>query len=254
MRIDGGGVVVCGGASGLGLETAQVLRKAGAKVGVIDLAGPGGWDGAFAPADVRDEDQVRAAFTTLAPDIGPLRGMVNTAGVGGSGLCAGPGASLTVETFRKVVEVNTVGSFILCKVAADLMIAGAPDADGERGVLVNTSSIVATEGQIGTTAYAAAKGGIDAMTLPLAREFARHGVRVVTIAPGIFETPMFSNARGPMVSWLRAQVQFPARPGASSEFAAMARHILENPMLNGTTIRLDGAYRVPPGQAEWWIK
>lgn len=252
MRLEGIGVIVGGGASGLALVTAQALAAAGARVGVIDVAGRGGWTGPFAPADVTDEVQVRAAFEALSTEIGPLRAMVNCAGTGGSGLMAGPGATLSVETFRRVVEVNTVGSFIMCKVAADQMIAQPPAADGERGVLINTSSIVSMEGQIGTTAYAAAKGGINAMTLPMTREFARHGVRVVTIAPGIFETPMFSQAKGPMVEWLRRQVQFPRRPGEASEFAAMVRHVIENPMLNGTTLRLDGAYRVPPGEAEWW--
>jgi 3-hydroxyacyl-CoA dehydrogenase / 3-hydroxy-2-methylbutyryl-CoA dehydrogenase len=254
MRIDGSGVIVAGGASGLGLATAQTLRQAGARVGVIDMAGPGGWDGAFAQADITDEDQVKAAFAALAGATGQLRGMLNTAGTGHSGLSAGPGASVTAAGFRRVLDVNALGSFIMSRVAAEAMIPSEPDANGERGVLVNTSSIVAMEGQIGTAAYAAAKGAVNAMTLPLAREFARYGIRIMTIAPGIFETPMFTNAKGPMVEWLREQVQFPARPGEASEFAAMVRHIFENPMLNGDTIRLDGAYRVPPGQAGWWVK
>jgi NAD(P)-dependent dehydrogenase (short-subunit alcohol dehydrogenase family) len=253
MRIDGSGVIVAGGASGLGLVTAQTLRAAGARVGVIDLQEAGGWDGAFAQADITDEDQVNTAFSALAVEVGPLRGMLNTAGVGHSGLSAGPGAIVTAAGFKRTLEVNALGSFLMCRAAAEAMIAGEPDANGERGVLVNTSSIVAMEGQIGTAAYAAAKGAINGMTLPLAREFARYGIRVMTIAPGIFETPMFSRAKGPMVEWLRAQVQFPARPGEASEFAAMVRHIFENPMLNGDTLRLDGAYRVPPGESGWWL-
>ena len=148
--------------------------------------------------------------------------------------------------------INTVGTFIVFKIAANRMITQVPDSDGERGVLIGVSSIVATEGQIGTSSYAASKGGVEAMILPLAREFARFGIRVAAIAPGIFETPMFKSGAGPRVDWLRAQVQFPARTGRPSEFAAMARHIIENSMLNGDTYRLDGAFRVPPGSAQMW--
>jgi NAD(P)-dependent dehydrogenase (short-subunit alcohol dehydrogenase family) len=251
--VDGSGVIVAGGASGLGLATAQALREAGARVGVIDMAGAGGWDGAFAKADITDADQVRDAFAALAEPVGQIRGMLNTAGTGRSGLSAGPGARVTAADFRHVLDVNALGSFIMCQAAVEAMLKNEPDANGERGVMVNTSSIVAMEGQIGTAAYAAAKGAINSMTLPLAREFARYGIRLMTIAPGIFETPMFSNARGPMVDWLRDQVQFPARPGAAPEFAAMVRHIFENPMLNGDVLRLDGAYRVPPGEWSWWV-
>jgi NAD(P)-dependent dehydrogenase (short-subunit alcohol dehydrogenase family) len=252
MKLEASGVLVTGGASGLGLATAKALRRAGARVGVIDLAGPGGWDGPFAQADVSDEDQVRAAFGVLRPAVGALRGVVNCAGGGGSGLCVGPDATLTSEKFLRALAVNALGSFIVCRLAAEAMIVEPPDADGGRGALINVSSIVALEGQIGTAGYAAAKGAINAMTLPLAREFAGFGIRVMTIAPGVFETPMFTRARGPMVAWLRQQVQFPRRPGDASEFAAMVRHIFENPMLNGEVIRLDGAFRVPAGEAGWW--
>ena len=255
MKLRGPGVIVTGGASGLGLATAQALQEAGARVGVLDIAGPGGWDGPFANADVSDEKQVRAALDSLKPSTGQLCGMVNPAGRSGSGLCVGEGATLDVETFRKALEVNTLGSFIMCKLVAEEMLKATPDADGERGVLINVSSIVACEGQLGTAGYAASKGGINAMTLPLAREFARFGIRVVTIAPGIFETPMFNRggkAKGGMVDWLRQQVQFPARPGNPREFGALVRHIFENPMLNGDVLRLDGAYRVPPGTAAMW--
>ncbi|WP_375286054.1 SDR family NAD(P)-dependent oxidoreductase [Sphingomonas sp.] len=253
MRIEGSGIIVAGGGSGLGLVTAQALRDAGGRVGVLDMT-RGDWDGAFAEADVADEAAVARAIEALAPAIGTLRVLLNTTGTGHSGISAGPGRTVTAAGFRRVLEVNTLGSFILTQAAAERMIAADADADedGERGVIVHTSSIVATEGQIGTAAYAASKGGIDAMTLPLAREFARHGIRVVTIAPGIFETPMFANARGPMVDWLRDQVQYPARPGHAAEFAEGVRAVVENRMFNGSVIRLDGAYRVPPGSTDFW--
>jgi 3-hydroxyacyl-CoA dehydrogenase / 3-hydroxy-2-methylbutyryl-CoA dehydrogenase len=252
MNIDGSGVIVAGGGSGLGHASALALRDAGAKVGVIDLR-QGAWDGAFAEADVVDEASVGRAFDALAPETGTLRVLLNTTGAGHSGLSAGPGRKVTGAGFRRVLEVNTLGSFLLAQAAAERMIASDPDEEGERGVILWTSSIVAQEGQIGTAAYAAAKGGIDAMTLPLAREFARYGIRVLTIAPGIYETPMFSNANGPMVDWLREQVQFPRRPGHASEFADAVVHMIGNRMFNGTTFRIDGAYRVPPGRSDWWV-
>lgn len=252
MRIEGSGIIVAGGGSGLGHRTATMLRDAGARVGVLDLK-PGAWDGAFAEADVADQASVARAFDALAPAVGTLRVLLNTTGTGHSGLSAGPGRKVTAAGFRRVLDVNTLGSFILAQAAAERMIGSDADEEGERGVIVNTSSIVAQEGQIGTAAYAAAKGGIDAMTLPLAREFARYGVRVLTIAPGIYETPMFSNARGPMVDWLREQVQFPRRPGHADEFAEAVLHMIHNRMFNGTTFRIDGAYRVPPGRSDWWL-
>lgn len=255
MKITDSGVLVTGGASGLGLAAAQALRSAGARVGVIDIAGPGGWDGAFQQADVSDDEGVRRAFAALRPEIGELRALVNPAGTSGSGLCIGPGPTVDLARFRRALEVNTLGSFIMCRLAAQEMAGLEPNEDGERGVLINVSSIVSLEGQLGTAGYAAAKGGINAMTLPLAREFAPFGIRVMTVACGIFETPMFragGSAKGGMVEWLLDQVQFPARPGHPSEFAAMVRHIIENPMLNGDVLRLDGAFRVPPGTRQMW--
>lgn len=251
MKIKGNGVIVAGGGSGLGNVAAGMLRDAGAHVGVIDLS-PGAWSGAFAKADVADEHEVGRAFDLLLPATGAVRVLLNTTGAGHSGLSVGPHRKVTAAGFRRVLDVNTLGSFILAQAAAERMSVAEADEQGERGVIVNTSSIVAMEGQIGTAAYAAAKGGINAMTLPLAREFARYGIRVVTIAPGIFETPMFTNAKGPMVNWLREQVQFPGRPGDASEFADCVRAVVENRMFNGSVIRLDGAYRVPPGRSDWW--
>lgn len=251
MRIEGSGAIVAGGGSGLGHATAVALRDAGARVGVLDLA-RGAWDGEAALADIADEAAVDWAVAALDAAIGPVRIVVNTTGVGHSGLSAGPGRRVTAAGFRRVLDVNTLGSFILAQAVAERMIAREPDEAGERGVIVNTSSIVAQEGQIGTAAYAAAKAGIDGMTLPLAREFAPHGIRVLTIAPGIYETPMFTAAKGPMVAWLREQVQFPARPGHAGEFADAVLHLVHNRMFNGTTVRIDGAYRVPPGRSDWW--
>ena len=252
MRLKGKAAIVAGGASGLGAETVRYLTRRGMKVGVIDLTPYD--DAPSVIADISDEEQVTQAVAALAGEIGVPRLVLNTAGAGGSGLSAGPGASVDSTTFRRVLEVNTLGSFNLVKAATEPFIDSEADDQGERGVIINTSSIVAMEGQIGTAAYAAAKGGINAMTLPLAREFARYGIRVVTIAPGIFETPMFSKARGPMVDWLREQVIYPSRPGHAVEFAEMVEHIGCNRMLNGSVIRLDGAYRVPPGRHEWWIE
>lgn len=252
MQVSGSGIVIAGGASGLGLESALRLRAAGARVGVMDLQRGEVWDGAFSEADVSDETAVNLALDELGLETGPIRVLLNTTGTGASGISAGPGRTVTAAAFRRCLDVNTLGSFILARTAAERMMAQEPDEDGERGIIINTSSIVAMEGQIGTAAYAAAKGGINAMTLPLAREFAPFGIRIVTIAPGIFETPMFSNAQGPMVDWLREQVQFPSRPGNAQEFAAFVQHLVCNRMFNGEVIRLDGAFRVPPGRREWW--
>jgi 3-hydroxyacyl-CoA dehydrogenase/3-hydroxy-2-methylbutyryl-CoA dehydrogenase len=255
MKIEGSGFVVTGGASGLGLAAAKALRERGAQVGVLDVAECGGWDGAFAKADVSNEEQVAAALASLKAELGPVRGMLNAAGGGGAGLCLGDDATLTVAGFRRSLEINALGSFIMATHVGRLMLESEPDHNGERGVLINVSSIVALEGQMGTAGYACSKGGINAMTLPLAREFARFGIRVMTIAPGIFETPMFNaggDALGVMNRGLREAVQFPARPGDPSEFGAAVAHIVENPMFNGHVLRLDGAYRVPPGDPSWW--
>lgn len=258
MRLEGSGIIITGGASGLGLATAQLLRDAGARVGVIDLAEPGEWDGPFAVADVTDEVAVASALDALTGEIGSLRGLLNAAGGGGgTGLSIGKHVSLSIDSFRKGLLVNGLGSYIMTRLVAERMIAAEPDENGERGILINVSSIVAQEGQIGTPGYAAGKGAIEAMTLPLAREFARYGIRVMTIAPGIYDTPMFNVAAdgvlAEMNAGLRAAVQFPARPGYPREFAQAVRSVVENPMFNGTVIRVDGAYRVPAGEESWWV-
>lgn len=259
MKLEDTGIVITGGASGLGLASAKVLRDAGAKVGVIDLQGAGGWDGPFAAADVTDETAVASALDELEESVGQLRGMLNAAGGGGgTGLSIGDDASLTVDSFRRGLLVNGLGSYIMTRLAAERILKGDPDRNGERGVLINVSSIVAQEGQIGTPGYAAGKGAVEAMTLPLAREFARYGIRVMAIAPGIFETPMFNAARddilAEMNAGLRAAVQFPARPGYPEEFALAVKHVMENPMMNGNVMRVDGAYRVPVGDHAWWTR
>ena len=258
MKLENSGIIVTGGASGLGLATARALRAAGARVGVIDIQGPGEWDGAFHAADVTDEAAVAAALDGLEAATGPIRGMLNAAGGGGgTGLSIGAHASLTIDSFRRGLLVNGLGSYIMTRLIAERMLACPPDDDGERGALINVSSIVAQEGQLGTPGYAAGKGAIEAMTLPLAREFARYGIRVAAIAPGIYDTPMFNAARDGLLAemnvGLRAAVQFPARPGRAEEFAMAVRHVLENPMINGTVLRVDGAYRVPPGAESWWV-
>jgi NAD(P)-dependent dehydrogenase (short-subunit alcohol dehydrogenase family) len=255
VQIKDSAFIVTGGASGLGLATARLMRERGAKVGVIDLNGPGGWDGAFASADVTDEVAVESALAALKPQVGQVRGMLNAAGGGGAGLCLGAGATLNAAGFLNGLKNNALGSFIMSTAVARWMLEGEPDTQGERGVLINVSSIVSMEGQLGTAGYAAGKGAINAMTLPLAREFARFGIRVMAIAPGIFETPMFNaggDRLGVMNRGLRDAVQFPARPGDPPEFAGLVAHIVENAMFNGEVLRLDGAYRVPPGEPSWW--
>lgn len=259
MQLEGSGIIVTGGASGLGLASARALRDAGAKVGVIDLQGPGGWDGPFASADVIDETAVANALDALQKTLGQFRGMLNAAGGGGgTGLSIGENASLTIDSFRCGLLVNGLGSYIMTRLVAERMLNGDPDHNGERGVLINVSSIVAQEGQIGTPGYAAGKGAVESMTLPLAREFARYGIRVMTIAPGIYDTPMFNAARDDLLAEmnaaLRAAVQFPARPGYPEEFALAVKHVMENPMMNGNVMRVDGAYRVPVGDHAWWTR
>jgi 3-hydroxyacyl-CoA dehydrogenase/3-hydroxy-2-methylbutyryl-CoA dehydrogenase len=259
MKIENSGIIITGGASGLGLASAKALRDAGAKVGVIDLQGPGGWDGPYAAADVTDQHAVSAALDTLQASVGLPRAMLNAAGGGGgTGLSIGDDASLTIESFKRGLLVNGLGSYIMTRLIAERMLETEPDQNGERGILINVSSIVAQEGQIGTPGYAAGKGAVESMTLPLAREFARYGIRVMTIAPGIYDTPMFNAARedvlAEMNAGLRAAVQFPARPGYPEEFALAVKYVIENPMMNGNVMRVDGAYRVPVGDHAWWTR
>lgn len=242
--------VVTGAASGLGLATARALRAAGASVVILDLPGSGGQRVAdeiaatFAPGDVTSEDDVSAALDAAAR-LGPLRIAVNCAGVADAARVAGRHGPFPLETFRKVVEVNLIGTFNVIRLAA-ARIATADEIDGERGVIVNTASVAAFEGQVGQAAYSASKGGVVGMTLPIARELAASKIRVVTIAPGLFETPMLAGLPEEAKASLGAQVPHPARLGKPEEYAALVQHILANPMLNGEVVRLDGAIRMAP--------
>jgi NAD(P)-dependent dehydrogenase (short-subunit alcohol dehydrogenase family) len=248
MRIEGSVAVVTGGASGLGLATAQALTAAGAGIVIVDLPGSDGKQVAadlgatFSPGDVTSEDDITAALDA-AQQLGPLRIAVNCAGVADAARVVGKHGPFPLATFRKVVEVNLIGTFNVIRLAAE-RISAADEADGERGVIVNTASVAAFEGQIGQAAYSASKGGVVGLTLPVARELAAAKVRVVTIAPGLFETPMLAGLPDEAKQSLGAQVPHPARLGRPAEYAALVQHILTNPMLNGEVIRLDGAIRM----------
>jgi NAD(P)-dependent dehydrogenase (short-subunit alcohol dehydrogenase family) len=252
MNIDGCSAIVTGGASGLGNATARALTAAGAHVIVLDLPSSEGEKAAvalgptarFVAADVADEDQVRAAVDQ-ASELGPLRVVVNCAGIATPGKVLGRDGVLPLEQFERVIRVNLIGTFNVVRLAAAAMVATEPLGE-ERGVIVNTASVAAFDGQIGQPAYSASKGGVAAMTLPLARELARDLIRVVTIAPGIFETPMMAGLPQAAQDSLAAQVPHPSRLGKPDEYASLVRHIVENAMLNGEVIRLDGAIRMQP--------
>lgn len=248
--------VVTGGGSGLGGATARRLVADGATVVIIDLessTAPALVDelnaeregsAVFVAADVRDEGQVQAAIDR-ATELGELRIAVNCAGVATPGRVIGRGGPLSLDTFRTVVDINLVGSFNVMRLAAAAMLGNEP-VDGDRGVIVNTASIAAYDGQIGQAAYAASKGGVVGLTLSAARDLADKDIRVVTVAPGTFETPMLSGLPGDVKAVLEAQVPHPSRLGKPSEYASLVAHIVDNPMLNGEVIRLDGALRMPP--------
>ena len=250
MQLAGSVALVTGGASGLGLATATALTEAGAAVVIVDLpASPGEavakeLGGVFAPTDVTDEDSVRSAVAQAAA-LGPLRVAVNCAGIGTPGRVLGKAGPMPLADFARVVTVNLIGTFNVIRLAAEA-IARTDPVDDERGVIINTASIAAYDGQVGQAAYAASKGGVVGMTLPIARDLAQSLIRVVTIAPGLFDTPMLQGLPEPARQSLGAQVPMPSRLGRPSEYAALARHICENPMLNGEVIRLDGALRMSP--------
>ena len=253
MKIEGSVFIVTGGASGLGAATARRLAAAGGRVLIADLneaAGAAlakelGTAARFARVDVAAEADARAAVAG-AQALGPLRGLVNCAGVATPGKVVGKDGPLALEAFERVVRINLVGTFNMLRVAADAMTKQDANADGERGVIVNTASVAAFEGQIGQPAYAASKAGVAGLTLPAARELARYGIRVMTIAPGIFETPMMASLPPEVQESLGKTVPFPPRLGRADEFAQLVQAIVENPMLNGETIRLDGALRMAP--------
>ncbi|HVJ74861.1 MAG TPA: SDR family NAD(P)-dependent oxidoreductase [Casimicrobiaceae bacterium] len=245
--------VVTGGASGLGAATVRMVVGAGGRAVIADvneaagvaLARELGANARFVRCDVTDEASASAAVRA-ASDVGTLNGLVNCAGIVHAERIVGKDGPHTLAGFQRAVAINLVGTFNLIRLAAQVMAAGEPNAEGERGVIVNCASVAAFDGQVGQAAYAASKAAVVGMTLPVARELARSGIRVMTIAPGIFETPMMSSLTPEVQASLGKMVPFPPRLGRPAEFAALVRAIVENPMLNGETIRLDGAIRMAP--------
>ena len=250
MRIEGSVALVTGGASGLGRATAEQLAARGARLVIVDLARSDGervaeeLGGRFAPADVTSEADVNRALD-VAAELGALRVAVNCAGIGSAGRVAGKDGPYPLDQFRRVLEVNLIGTFNVLSKAAHRMSAGEP-VEGERGVIVNTASIAAFEGQIGQAAYTASKAAIHGLTIQTARDLASLQIRVCTIAPGLMDTPLLAGLRDDIKEQLAASVPNPHRLGSPSEYAALAVHIIENPYLNGETIRLDGALRMAP--------
>ncbi|HEX4340332.1 MAG TPA: SDR family NAD(P)-dependent oxidoreductase [Polyangiaceae bacterium] len=255
MDVKGKVAIVTGGASGLGAATVRALVARGAKVGILDKSvAPGeamarelGAQVMLVETDVTDEKQLGAAIDkTKSAFGGGLQIAIGCAGIGTAGRVVGKSSLFPLDLFRLTIEVNLVGMFNLIRMAAGAMVEGEPDAGGERGIIVTTASIAAFDGQIGQAAYSASKAGVAGMTLPIARELARFGIRVVTIAPGTFDTPMLANLPEESRQALAAGIPFPSRLGNPAEFAALATHIVENAMMNGETIRIDGALRMPP--------
>jgi NAD(P)-dependent dehydrogenase (short-subunit alcohol dehydrogenase family) len=254
MRIEGSTFVVTGGASGLGRATAERLAAGGGRVAILDLphsagaqvAAELGTGALFAPCDVTSPDAVTAALDAAAGRFGAIHGLVNCAGVAIAEKTHGKRGPHDLASFTFVIQVNLIGTFNCIRLAAARMAQNPPTADGERGVVVNTASVAAFDGQIGQAAYSASKSGIVGMTLPIARDLAELGIRVCTIAPGLFDTPLMAMLPEPARQSLARQVPFPPRLGRPAEYAALACHIVENVMLNGETIRLDGAIRMAP--------
>ncbi len=245
------GVIITGGASGLGAAVARTLHKAGAHVTIFDMNELAGkalateLNGTFHHTDVSEPASVANSLTARTGP--PLRILVNCAGIAPAAKTVGRDGAHDPEIFAKTVQVNLIGSFNCASQAAAIMAAQDPiNDDFERGVIINTASVAAYEGQVGQVAYAASKGGIASMTLPMARDLAQSGIRVMAIAPGLFKTPMLEGLPEDIKASLGAQVPFPSRLGNAEEFAALAKHIIENPMLNGEVIRLDGAIRMAP--------
>lgn len=252
MDIEGSGALVVGGASGLGEATARRLHAQGAALTIADVNAEKGealaeeLGAAFAACDVREEDQVQAAVEAAAQSEGGLRICVNCAGTGFAQKIAGSRGPHALEPFAVIIAINLIGTFNVLRFAATAMLENEPLEDGERGVCVNTASIAAYDGQVGQVAYSASKGGVVGMTLPAARDLASAGIRVMTIAPGLFNTPLLAMLPQEARDSLGKSIPFPPRLGLPSEYAALAVHIVENRMLNGEVIRLDGALRMAP--------
>jgi NAD(P)-dependent dehydrogenase (short-subunit alcohol dehydrogenase family) len=254
LEIENSVFFVTGGSSGLGAATARLLANGGGHVVIADvndeagesISGEIGEEARFVHTDVTDEESVQAALEATREAFGGVHGLVNCAGVGPAKKVLGRKGPHPLEDFAKTVKINLIGTFNTIRLAAAVMAENEPTGDGERGVVINTASVAAYDGQIGQAAYAASKGGVVSLTLPVAREFAAIGVRVVTIAPGIFETPMLAALPEEARESLGKQVPFPPRLGKPEEYAALVRHIIENEMLNGEVVRLDGAIRMAP--------
>ncbi len=253
MQISGAGVLVTGGASGLGAATARRLAALGAKVTIADMNVEAGAEVAqaigtarFVRTDVTDEAACAAAVAAAVEHGNGLHVLVNCAGIAVAERILGKAGHHDLARFTQVIRINLIGTFTMLMLAAEAMTPNTPNDEGERGVIINTASVAAFDGQIGQAAYASAKGGVAALTLPAARELARNGIRVCSIAPGIFDTAMLAGLPEAARASLGAQVPFPPRLGRPEEYAALAQHIIENPMLNGETIRLDGAIRMAP--------
>ena len=254
MQLAGNTFLVSGGSSGLGAACVRMLAAAGANVVIADinraageaLAAELGTRTRYASTDVTDEASVQQAVALAFQAFGGLHGSIQCAGVGTAEKVHGKSGPNPLGGFVKTIQINLIGTYNVVRLATAAMMQNTPSAAGERGVVVNTASVAAYDGQIGQTAYAASKGGVVSMTLPLAREFARHGIRVMTIAPGIFDTPLLAGLPDKARQSLAEQVPFPPRLGRPDEYAALVRQIIENEMLNGEVIRLDGALRMAP--------
>ena len=252
MQIRNSIFLITGGASGLGAATAQLAAANGAKVVIADLQAEAGEKlakeigGKYCKCDVTSEADGKAAVAAAVQGFGGLQVLVNCAGIGIAERTIGKDAPHDLARFTKTIAINLIGTFNMIRLAADAMAKAGPNAAGERGVIINTASVAAYDGQIGQAAYSASKGGVVGMTLPIARDLSRNGIRVVTIAPGLFLTPMLLGLPKEAQDSLGKQVPFPSRLGKPEEYAALAKHIVENEMLNGETIRLDGAIRMAP--------
>ncbi len=254
MRLQDNTFFITGGASGLGAATAHILVEQGARVVIADIneqAGHAtqkelGANARFIKTDVTDSKSVSKALINCSEAFGRIRGAINCAGTAVAAKTIGRDGPHALDEFERVIQINLVGTFNVIRLASAQMVENEPDEESERGVIINTASVAAFEGQIGQAAYSASKGGIVGMTLPIARDLAKYGIRVMTIAPGIFDTPLLAGLPEKARQSLGEQVPFPSRLGKPSEFGYLARHIIENPMLNGETIRLDGAIRMAP--------